>query len=253
MFMNPQDNTSRRSFFKKITITGAVSAIAPQVWAGKGSGRKISLESGNTILFQGDSITDGSRKKDVAEANNTAALGTGYAFLAGADLLEQHAAKQLRIFNRGISGNKVYQLAERWDADCLALKPDVLSILIGVNDFWHMINGKYDGTLAKYVADYETLLSRTKTALPNVKLVIGEPFAVLGVKAVTDNWFPLFNDYRSAAKNIAAKFDAVFVPYQSVFDKAQKTAPGSYWTGDGVHPSLAGAKLMAKAWLEAVK
>src|SRR5690554_7294736 len=97
------------------------------------------------------------------------------------------------------------------------------------------------------------LLERTKTQLPNVKLVICEPFAVKGVKAVDDTWYPEFDGYRAAAKEIASASGAVFVPFQKVFDQAEKVAPGSYWTTDGVHPSLAGSQLMAQAWLKAVK
>jgi lysophospholipase L1-like esterase len=86
-----------------------------------------------------------------------------------------------------------------------------------------------------------------------VKLIICEPFAVNGVKAVDEKWYPEFYDYQKAARDIAVQFDAVFIPYQSVFDEAQKLAPGSYWTGDGVHPSLAGAQLMAEAWVSVLK
>lgn len=89
-------------------------------------------------------------------------------------------------------------------------------------------------------------------ALPDVKLIIGEPFAVNHVKAVTDDWFPAFDEYRAAAREIADAYGAVFIPYQQVFDEAAKRAAPSYWTGDGVHTTLAGAQLMAEAWLRAV-
>ena len=100
--------------------------------------------------------------------------------LAAAALLEKYASLNLKIYNKGISGNKVFQLAERWDKDCLELKPDVLSILIGVNDIWHKLNGQYNGTVEIYRKDYIALLERTKKALPDVKLIICEPFAVTG-------------------------------------------------------------------------
>lgn len=255
MFNNQND---RRDFLKKISLAGAASVITPAVFAGPTelSGKKISIKEGDTILFQGDSITDAGRKKeakDAAMVNNPGALGTGYAVLTAAELLKGAASKKLKIYNRGISGNKVYQLADRWEADCIALQPNVLSILIGVNDFWHKLNGNYSGTVEKYKTDYDALLTRTKYKLPDVKLIICEPFAVKGVRAVDDKWYPEFDGYRAAARELADKYGAVFVPYQSVFDKAQKTAPGSWWTGDGVHPSLAGAQLMAAAWLQAVK
>jgi lysophospholipase L1-like esterase len=173
--------------------------------------------------------------------------------LTAAALLEKYASLNLKIFNKGISGNKVYQLAERWDKDCLEIKPDILSILIGVNDIWHTLNGNYKGTIEIYRNDFIAMLERTKKALPNIKLIICEPFAVKGVKAVDDKWYPEFYGYQKAARDIAIQFGAGFIPYQKIYDEAQKQAPGVYWTGDGVHPTLAGAQLMAKAWLEAVK
>jgi lysophospholipase L1-like esterase len=247
---------SRRNFLKKAALGSAAVMSIPEIVSAampKATVAKITLEKGNTVLIQGDSITDASRDREAMEANDSKALGRGYAFLAASQMLYTHPDKDLKIFNKGISGNKVYQLAERWDKDCLDLKPDVLSILIGVNDYWHMHNGKYDGTIETYRTDYRALLERTKKQLPNVKLIICEPFAVTGVKAVDASWFPAFIAYRTAAKEIAESFNAAFLPYQTIFDKAQKLAPGAYWTADGVHPSMAGAQLMAHAWLEMIR
>jgi lysophospholipase L1-like esterase len=246
-------NYGRRSFLKTASAGGALalSQIVSSAYAESKPG-KISLRKEDVVLFQGDSITDAGRNREEKGFNNTRALGNGYALLASSRLLHEHADKTLQIANRGISGNKVYQLAERWDEDCLNLKPAVLSILIGVNDFWHTLNGDYTGTIETYRTDLNNLLDRTKQKLPGVKLIIGEPFAVTGVKAVDSQWFPRFDEYRQAAREIAGKFQAVFIPYQSIFDKATKTAPGVYWTHDGVHPSLAGSQLMAEAWLKAI-
>ena len=144
--------------------------------------------------------------------------------------------------------SKVYQLAERWDADCLTLKPNVLSILIGVNDIWHKLNGNYEGTLEKYEHDYRALLERTRKALPKVKLVICEPF-VLRCGAVSEKWFPEFDTYRAAAKKVANSFHATFVPFQTMFDEAVKYASPEHWAKDGVHPTVEGASLMAHEWL----
>jgi Lysophospholipase L1 and related esterases len=246
---------SRRTFIGTTLMGAAMAVSLPEIVkaAGISSAPKIRIQENDIILFQGDSITDAGRDKENKAPNNSRALGTGYAFLAAANLLNTHASKQLTIYNRGISGNKVYQLADRWEEDCLALKPNVLSILIGVNDFWHKFDGKYDGTIQVYRDDYRKLIDRTLTALPGIKLVIGEPFAVNNVKAVTDAWYPDFDEYRRAAREIATEYGAAFIPYQRVFDEAAKVAAPSYWTGDGVHASLAGAQLMAEAWLAAVK
>ncbi len=249
-------NSNRRSFIKKAALGGLMAVSIPEILSAaqvKKETKKGILKKDNVILFQGDSITDASRNKEDNSYNNPGVLGSGYAMLTGARLLEKYASLNLKIYNKGISGNKVFQLAERWDNDCLNIKPDILSILIGVNDIWHKLEGNYNGTVEIYKNDYITLLERTKKALPNIKLIICEPFAVRGVKAVDDKWYPEFYGYQKAALDIATKFGAIFVPFQKIYDEAQKEAPGVYWTGDGVHPSLAGAELMAKAWLAAIK
>jgi len=249
---------NRRSFIKKAAMGGLMAISIPEILSGamvsEGKKKNISLNKDFTILFQGDSITDAGRNKEDNSYNNANALGKGYPVFAGAALLEKYASLNLKVYNKGISGNKVFQLAERWDKDCLEIKPDILSILIGVNDLWHKMDGHYnEGTIEKYRKDYIALLERTKKALPNVKLIIGEPYAIKGLKAVKDNWYPEFYEYQKAAREIADRFGAIFIPYQKIYDEALKQAPGLYWTPDGVHPSLAGAQLMAQAWLKSVK
>jgi lysophospholipase L1-like esterase len=204
-----------------------------------------------TILFQGDSITDAGRDRSKYYANETAGMGSGYVFQIVAHLLGTLPDKQWRYYNRGISGNKVFQLDERWDDDCLQLKPDVLSILIGVNDFWHTLNN-YNGTVQVYENDFRKLLDRTLETLPGVKLIIGEPFTVKGGSAIDDRWFPEFPKYQEAARQIANEYKTSFIQYQQIFDQALENAPASYWCPDGVHPSMAGAYLMKEAWLKAL-
>ena len=245
---------TRRDFLKTATMSGAMLSIPGIVASAMTISQtsKISMQKDDVILFQGDSITDAGREKDTKTPNTSPMMGSGYVIQAAGELLFKHAEKNLTIYNKGISGNKVYQLAERWNTDCIDLKPNVLSILIGVNDFWHTKTGGYQGTAKTYEDDFRALLKRTLTALPNVKFIIGEPFAVTGVRAVDNSWYPEFDRYREAAGKLADEFKAAFIPYQKVFDEAQKRAPGVYWTHDGVHASLAGAHLMANAWMEAV-
>ena len=213
----------------------------------------IKLEKGMTILFQGDSITDAGRQnRQNPNPNEQASMGNGYASMATAALLTSKPDLNLSIYNRGISGNKVHQLDARWQKECLDYQPDVLSILIGVNDIWHGLNGRYDGTIETYESDYRALLQRTRKALPKVQLVICEPF-VLRCGAVNDKWFPEFDHYRAAARKVAYEHSAVFVPFQNMFDQALQFAPSKHWAGDGVHPSLHGAALMADFWLRAVR
>jgi len=251
--------SSRRSFLKTTATAGLTissiltsSGYSNTLLSSKNREPYRLTEKNNVILFQGDSITDAGRSKGrLNKANEPRALGTGYVFLAACQLLAENFEAKPKIFNRGISGNKVYQLAERWDKDCIALKPDVVSILIGVNDYWHTLKHGYDGTVEKYEADYRALLERTRRELPTVTLVICEPF-VLRCGEVNENWIGEFDRYRSAAKKVSAEFNTIFVPFQHVFDEATKKAPPSYWAGDGVHPTMAGAYLTAQAWLKVV-
>jgi lysophospholipase L1-like esterase len=178
-------------------------------------------------------------------------MGNGYAWMAASALLTGRAEDELQIYNRGISGNKVFQLSDRWDADCLDLKPDVLSILIGVNDIWHARGGDYDGTVETYERDYHALVERTREALPDLKIVLCEPF-VLRCGAIDDTWFPEFDQYRAAARRVADAHQTAWVPFQTMFDEAVRYAPASHWAGDGVHPSAAGAALMAQTWISVV-
>ena len=213
---------------------------------------KVALKKDTKILFQGDSITDAGRDKKNQIANAQKAFGGGYAWMAASHLLISNPEFNLTIHNRGISGNKVHQLAARWDKDCIALQPDILSILIGVNDIWHGLNGRYDGTVKTYEKDFIALLERTRKSLPNTRFIICEPF-VLKCGAVNDKWFPEFDHYRESARKVSDRFEGIFVPFQSMFDEAVKYAPAKHWAGDGVHPSSHGASLMAHFWLKAIQ
>jgi lysophospholipase L1-like esterase len=250
---------NRRTFFKNSGARIGMAAFAALAQAVPSSGSETwpvpkhsLIRKNEVVLFQGDSITDAGRSRDKANtANEQPGLGHGYAWFAAGELLVDRPNDGLKIYNRGISGNKVFQLAERWQAECLELKPDILSILIGVNDFWHTLDGKYQGTVEVYERDYNALLERTRQALPKVTLVVCEPF-VLRCGAVNDKWFPQFEGYRAAAKRVASAHKATFVPFQAVFDEAIKYAPPREWAEDGVHPSATGAALMAHAWLRTV-
>lgn len=253
-------NLSRRSFlFKSAAGAAALSSIPAIVSATIPKSEKSEknkypiFETGNTVLFQGDSITDAGRDKQNEVPNQARSFGSGYAFLAASALLNALPEKNLTLYNRGISGNKVYQLAERWQKDCLDLKPDVLSILIGINDYWHFRNGQYSGTVETYENDYRKLLQSTKEKLPHVKLILCQPFAVTNTKAVDESWMEPVQKFQAVAKKLSAEFHTLWVPFQEVFDEAVKHAPATYWTGDGVHPGMPGAQLMAEAWLRVVE
>jgi lysophospholipase L1-like esterase len=256
--MNNHDHFTRRDFFKSAGLGAAAMAGLPLLaqtglTAGKTSTIHDFFTGGDVVLFQGDSITDAGRNKNQELPNDAWSFGMGYASHIAAWLLEAMPGKNMTLYNRGISGNKVYQLTERWDKDCLDLKPTVLSILIGVNDYWHSRNGNYDGTPEIYENDFRKLLSRTMEALPHLRLVICQPFILPGTRAVDESWLEPFSAYQATAKKIADEFRAIWVPFQETFNKATLLADPTYWTADGVHPSMAGAQLMAKSWLASLE
>jgi lysophospholipase L1-like esterase len=239
---------SRRKFAAAGGAALAAVGLQSRQAGGEAARAESPLKPRDVLLFQGDSITDAGRERDAASTPNAQpALGGGYAWLAACQLLVDRPADAIKIFNRGISGNKVPDLAARWQADCLDLKPNVLSILIGVNDLWHKLNGSFEGTPVAYEAQYRDLVAETRKSLPEVRLVICEPF-VLHCGAVTDDWFPRFDQYRSAAKRVADEARARFLPFQTMFDEASKIAPPERWAADGVHPTADGAALMAHTW-----
>jgi lysophospholipase L1-like esterase len=252
---------NRRNFFKKTAAAGVASLLIPEIInaampesSSANRNQRHYLSPGEILLFQGDSITDcGRNRKDEATPNRQSQLGAGYVLFTAANILANHADKHLLLYNRGISGNKVFQLAERWDKDCFDLQPNILSLLIGVNDFWHTKSSGYTGTIETYATDYQDLILKTKKTLPDTKIIILEPFIIHGGTALDNTWENDFAPYRKAAKKIATDNDLTFVPLQSVFNEALKQAPASYWGPDGVHPSVAGAQLMAQAWLTCIR
>ena len=236
----------RRTFLAASTSAGTLAWLQHQALFAR---EEDKVKKGLVILFQGDSITDAGRNKRDPIANQ--GLGRGYPNHVAKAIHEAMPEKQIQIHNRGISGNKVPDLDRRWQKDCIDIQPDILSILIGVNDIWHTRNGKYDGTAAVYERDYDALLTRTRAALPDVELVVCEPFVLL-CGSVDESWFPEFDEYRAASRRVADKHGARFVPFHSMFEAALREHPAEHWARDGVHPTRAGAALMAKEWLRIV-
>lgn len=204
------------------------------------------------LLFQGDSITDAGRQRG-GGPNRPNGLGSGYATLAASALLNEQPTRNWYCYNRGVGGDKVNDLAARWKEDCLALEPDVLSILVGINDLWYTLSGDDDGSPERYEEQYRTLIDRTCTALPDVTLLIGEPFFLPGGSSVSESWRAALEPYQAAAHRITTDYSATWIPYQSAFDDALEDAPGPYWAEDGVHPTPAGHYRMAQAWLTAFR
>lgn len=211
---------------------------------------KTMLQNGSVILFQGDSITDGGRDRAVKAAYYHA-LGHGYAYLIAAQLGADHPEWNLTFLNRAISGHRIVDLYARWKEDALNLKPDVLSILVGINDVGAEQLFGAGVPAGKFEKIYRMLLEETCAARPGVRLVLCEPFFV-AVAEDTHHTRTQMDERRGMVRRLAQEFRAVFVPFQDVFDRACQRQPVSYWLGDGVHPTPAGHALMARAWMEAV-
>jgi lysophospholipase L1-like esterase len=201
---------------------------------------------GARILFQGDSITDMNRGR-TADPNHI--LGHSYAFLIAARYGAMLPERHLVFLNRGVSGNKVSDLAVRWQKDTLDLKPDVLSILVGINDVSHQV------PLEDFEKQYDQLLAATLAAEPHVQLVLGEPFTLPVGKHKEDweTWRAEVGKRQDVVKKLAAKYHAALVHYQKVFDDACQRAPADYWIWDGIHPTYSGQQLMADAWIATVQ
>lgn len=237
---------TRRQALKGIGAISVLGALSSTGFAATSkSVSKLKLKKGAVIVFQGDSITDAGRDKSIKEPNAVKALGKGYAAMAAGGLLGQYADLKLKVYNRGISGNKIPDLAGRWQKDVIDLKPDVLSILVGVNDLWHQFafGNKYKATVQDYENGYRELIERTQREVPGVQIVICEAFTTRD----SENFKPL-EDYAAVCQKLAAEFNLVFVPFDSMFEKATQSAPAKFWLGDGIHPSTPGHSLMADAW-----
>lgn len=202
------------------------------------------------ILFQGDSITDGNRLK-TNEWDLNHQMGHGYQFIINAKLGYEYPEKDYKFINRGISGNRIADLYGRWEEDTLRYNPDILSILIGVNDVhFYLENGS--GSLAdRYEKIYQLLIDEVKDNKADTKIVVCEPF-VLPSKDGEDRYKKMMEHLipiQQKAKIIAERNDAIFVPLQKKFEDAALKNGNEYWIWDGVHPTVCGHQLIAEEWL----
>ena len=195
--------------------------------------------AGARILFQGDSITDGNRGRG-SDPNHI--LGHGYVFIIAARHGASFPDARLDFMNRGISGNTVLDLAKRWQRDTLDLEPDVLSIMIGVNDNSRQV------PLETYEEEYDTLIAAARGGNPALRVVLCEPF----VKPAASIDATILKRQEIVAR-LAAKHDAALVRFQPVFDAASRETPADYWIWDNVHPTYRGHQLMADEWERVVR
>ncbi len=216
----------------------------------------LSISAQKRVLFIGDSITDGNwgtncnGERNLGDMNHI--FGHGYMFLCASYYMSLYPNEQLQFFNRGISGNTVSDLEKRWQTDALDLEPDILSVLIGINDII-CSNGQPVDTLA-FEQKLRNLLSQSLQKNPNLKIVLGEPFCEDGFRVDKEGYVRTTCEALArSVRRIATDFDAVFLPYQSMFDDLCSRQSTEYWIWDGVHPTPAGHYRMAEMWKERVR
>lgn len=199
-----------------------------------------------TILFQGDSITDSGRDRD-----DFFDLGKGYpVFIAGRLGLDYPG--QFHFLNRGISGDRIVDIYARMKCDILNLKPDILSILVGVNDVWHELDfGNGVGT-EKFLNIYRMLLAEIQEVLPDTNILLLEPYVAEG--SATQKYFGIFSaevaSRANAVRLLAKEFGLPFIPLQKPLDRLSRTAQPGYWLADGVHPNAAFHQYIADQWIQ---
>ena len=203
------------------------------------------IKNNMTVLFQGDSITDCGRLED-----EYTEMGNGYANQIASDFTARYPHLNVKFINRGISGNRVCDLADRWTQDCIDLKPDVLSILIGINDVWRRFDSNDPTSVEDYERVYRDILLRVKNET-KAKLVLCEPF-VLPVPQDRVDWRVDLDPKIQAVRKLAKEFNAIYIPLDGIFAAASTLKSCDTWAGDGVHPSQVGHALIANAWLDAV-
>lgn len=210
------------------------------------------IRKGATLLFQGDSITDMQWGRNQNDRNHY--LGHSYVYLIASRLHTDMPEANLNFLNRGISGNTVADLKARWQKDALDLKPDVLSILIGVNDVGRAVRSSKGVNVEAFEAEYESLLHQSRQANPELKIVMLEPFVlpVTRVKAEWNAWRGSIDELRPVVAKLASKYKAILLKTQDIFDAAAERAKPSHWIWDGVHPLPQGHELIARNWIESV-
>jgi lysophospholipase L1-like esterase len=208
---------------------------------------KIELKPNQTIVFIGDSITDAGRREP-----EYAPFGRGYVHFVANTLLARYPTLDLNIINAGISGNTIRELKARWENDCLQHKPDVLTVLVGINDlYWQHVDFQ-EPSQAVYADEYELtyrqLLSRARQQ-QNCQIVLMEPF--MFCDDLQNEMRLGLRTYIEIVHKLADEFRAVLVPLQSCIDRQIKQVPPQMWSADSVHPYQWTHAWIAQRWFEA--
>ena len=214
-----------------------------------------SAKKETVILFQVDYITYGKRlrgKENEWDLNHQ--MGHGYAFVVNALLGSRYPERNLKFINRGISGNRVADLYGRWKEDTLYLHPDVLSILVGINDCGSTIYEDACSDPDRFEKIYQLLIDEAKEQNPDLLLVLCEPFLLpVGErKEHFKEWNDLMKPLQEKTRLLAERNKTIFVPLQGKFNQLCEIREPDYWVWDGVHPTVCGHQILADEWMKAV-
>jgi lysophospholipase L1-like esterase len=246
----------RRNFLQAGALCGGAAATTGTAHGAEGTPSGVAgyqyrvpgFKEGTRLLFIGDSITDMKWGRNEKDRNHY--LGHSYVYLIASRLGVDMPQARLEFFNRGISGNKVSDLKARWQKDAINMKPDLLSILIGVNDV------SRGGTLKQWETDYRFILDASRKAKADLPLVLLDPFVLrsgrLKIPEAWEKWRAKVDKYGAIVAQLANDYDAIHVKTQKVFDAAAKAVSPGQWIWDGVHPLPQGHELIARNWLQAV-
>jgi len=203
------------------------------------------LEKHSVVLLQGDSITDAGRSR--TDDND---LGGGYAGMVAAWVSAAWPEQHVRFVNRGISGNRAKDLRARWQSDCLDLRPDLVSIMIGINDTWRHYDSNDPTSAEAFETSCRSILKDVRGKL-DAQIVLCEPF-LLPVPPDRAAWRVDLDPKIAVVRKLAREFEATLVPLDGIFAQASTRREPAFWAPDGVHPTPAGHALIAQAWLRAV-
>ncbi|MEP6894018.1 MAG: SGNH/GDSL hydrolase family protein [Chloroflexota bacterium] len=206
---------------------------------------ELFIENNAVVLFQGDSVTDAEHNRE-----DDSDLGRGYAMITAAWFSALYPGKAVRFLNRGIGGDRVRDLQERWKRDCLPIAPTWVSILIGVNDTWRRFDSNEITTPQEFEASYRAILEDT-VRFTEARLILCEPFLLPVLDGQAD-WRSDLDPKIEITRQLAREFGTICLPLDDIFTQAAKLRPAVFWLRDGVHPTAAGHALIAQNWLKAV-
>ena len=206
-----------------------------------------------TVMFFGDSITDANRlKEDQMEWNKAHRLGTGYVGFIAAKHLYENPGCATKFINKGIAGNRAKDLYCRLHDHVIIEKPDVISIMIGINEVWCKQNATGEVEPERFSFTYKAILDEIKEKLGDIPIVIMESFCLPNERLAGgyDTWAMLLKPLQEMSKTVANEYNCRYIPMQEIFNRLLAKAPADYWLWDGVHPLSAGHMAIAQAWLE---